>query len=437
MTTVTPPPAPPASAPSHRPAGAAGPGVGPRRGPGAAGWRQWRAPAVLVALILLGGVLIALIQAGPAVTGPLDPNDTGPQGTHALAALLANRGQSVSRAGSVPDALSQAVGGTTLVVTSPALLSRQQLASLARLRAGLVLVAPGQAALTALAPAVTVAGEVPVFSTPPRCTLPGALLAGSAYMGGESLHTTAPGAWRCYPARPLPGAHGAQAAATPALPAPALPAAGGPAAADGTSLVRYTTGGHTVTVLGTGTALTNQYLATDGNAALALNLLNTSARVVWLVPPPAPGAAAPAGSRSLTSLVPSPVYLVVAELGIALLLAVAWRMRRFGPLVAEPLPVVVRASETVEGHGRLYRARRARDRAAGALRAATLARITTRLGLPRVTPRDAVCAELAARTGRDPGEIGAVLFGPVPGDDGALVSLASELDILEGQVLNP
>jgi hypothetical protein len=190
-----------------------------------------------------------------------------------------------------------------------------------------------------------------------------------------------------------------------------------------TSLVRYTAGGRVITVLGTGTPLTNHYLASDGNAALALNLLNTAPRVVWLAPSPAAAAAAPGGPRSLTSLVPRPVYLVTAELGIALVLTVAWRMRRFGPLVAEPLPVVVRASETVEGHGRLYRARRARDRAAAALRAATLARITTRLGLPRATPSDAICQQLAARTGRD------------PGDDAALVSLAAELDRLEGQVL--
>ena len=51
-------------------------------------------------------------------------------------------------------------------------------------------------------------------------------------------------------------------------------------------------------------------------------------------------------------LVPGPVYLVIAEIAVALVLTALWRMRRFGPLVFEPLPVVVRASETAEGHGR-------------------------------------------------------------------------------------
>jgi hypothetical protein len=383
---------------------------------------------VLVALILAGGALIALIQAGPPVAGPLDPNDTGPQGTHALAALLTHRGQTVSRATTAAAAAGQASGGgATLVITDPGLLGHPQLVALARVRTSLLLVAPGRAALAVLAPQVSAAGEAPVFSTPPRCGLPAAVRAGTAYLGGEELSTHAPGGYRCYPARALPGTRRTQPAATPRI-----------APGRYVSLVRYTTQGQVITVLGSGAAFSNQYLASDGNAALALNLLGTTPRVVWLTPSPAAAAAAaPGRPRSLTSLLPGPVYLVVAELVIALLLTVAWRMRRFGPLVPEPLPVVVRASETVEGHARLYRARRARGRAAAALRAATLARITTRLGLPRATPADAVCQELAARTGRAADEIDGVLFGPVPRDDAALVSLASELDTLEGQVLTP
>jgi hypothetical protein len=122
---------------------------------------------------------------------------------------------------------------------------------------------------------------------------------------------------------------------------------------------------------------------------------------------------------------------------VALVLAALWRMRRFGPLVFEPLPVVVRASETAEGHGRLYRSRRARDRAAAALRAAAAARLTTRTGLPQATSPEVICQELARRTGRGAGEIRAMLFGPVPGDDAALMKLATDLDDLEGQVLTP
>jgi len=364
-------------------------------------------------LVLLGGLIVALLQVRPPVAGPLDPNDTGPAGTHALVALLQHRGQTVVRAGSVATAVAQAQArGTTLVVTSPQELSRGELAELARLRAGLLLVAPGHDALAALAPAVTLAGPAePVRDLPPRCGLPGAVAAGRADLGGLLLRSAAPGAFRCYP----------RSEASPF---------------SFSFLVRYAAPRHIVTVLGTGAPLANANLGASGNAALALNLLAAGPQIVWLVPGllPAP-AAAHSGQHSLTSLIPGQVWAVVIQLGVVVVLLALWRMRRLGPLVTEPLPVVVRACETVEGHGRLYRSRRARDRAAAALRDAALGRIVIRLGLPRNVTADAACQELASRTGRDSGEIRAILFGPVPGDDAALVKLAADLDALEGQVL--
>ena len=398
-------------APVARPPGQAP--LGPNGRPVLTGWRQWRAPVAVMLLVLLGGLIVALLQVRPPVAGPLDPNDTGPAGTHALVALLQHRGQTVVRAGSVATAVSQAQArGTTLVVTSPQELSRGELAELARLRAGLLLVAPGHDALAALAPAVTLAGPAePVRDLPPRCGLPGAAAAGRADLGGLLLRSAAPGAFRCYP----------RSEASPF---------------SFSFLVRYATPRHIVTVLGTGTPLANANLGASGNAALALNLLAASPRIVWLVPGLLPAAAAAhSGQHSLTSLIPGQVWAVVIQLGVVVVLLALWRMRRLGPLVTEPLPVVVRACETVEGHGRLYRSRRARDRAAAALRDAALGRIVIRLGLPRNVTADAACQELASRTGRDSGEIRAILFGPVPGDDAALVKLAADLDALEGQVL--
>jgi hypothetical protein len=397
-------------APAATPAVQAPPGPGGR--PVLTGWRQWRAPVAVMLLVLLGGLIVALLQVRPPVAGPLDPNDTGPFGAHALVALLRQRGQSVIRAGSVATAVAQAQArGTTLVVTSPQELSRGELAELARVPAGLLLVAPGHDALAALAPAVTLAGPAePVRDLPPRCGLPGAVAAGRADLGGLLLRSAAPGAFRCYP----------RSAATPF---------------SFSFLVRYAAPGHIVTVLGTGAPLANANLGASGNAALALNLLAASPRIVWLVPGLRPAPAGAHGQHSLTSLIPGQVWAVVIQLGVVVVLLALWRMRRLGPLVTEPLPVVVRACETVEGHGRLYRSRRARDRAAAALRDGALGRIVIRLGLPRNVTADAACHELASRTGRESGEIRAILFGPVPGDDAALVRLAAGLDALEGQVL--
>ena len=386
-------------------------------------WRRWRAPLGIVMVILLGGALIALLQpSGP--TGYLDPRDAGPSGTRALAEILAHRGEPVTRAGTVESAEAAARGdGVTLVITSPGLLSVRQLDSLAAVRGNLVLVAPVGAALTALATDAAVAGHASLGPTDPSCGLTAARLAGRADMGGVLLRSTARGAWQCYPVNGYPTLVRYSAP----IPATGSPTTGSP-----------TTGSRTITLLGTGAPLTNQYLAARGNAALALDLLIGSSRIVWLVPPLPPAGAAggnPAGaSQSLFSLIPWPAYLVTIQLAIAVGLAAMWRMRRLGPLVAEPLPVIVRASETVEGHGHLYRSRRSRDRASAVLRDAALDRLTTRLALPRSVGPDAVCATVAARTGREAGTIRATLFGPVPPDDATLVALAHDIDTLEGEV---
>jgi hypothetical protein len=126
----------------------------------------------------------------------------------------------------------------------------------------------------------------------------------------------------------------------------------------------------------------------------------------------------------------------VLQLCLAVALVALWQVRRIGPLVAEDLPVVVRASEAVEGRGRLYRSRRARDRAAAALRAATLARMLPRLGLGPNASDPAVVQTIAQRVGRDPNELGHWLFGPVPGTDADLVDIARHLDEIERQVRN-
>jgi hypothetical protein len=401
MTTAAPSPAELAAA--QRSGSSAG---APGRSRAAAGGRRtWRGPVALVALVLLGSAVIALLQPRALIIGYLDPADTGPSGTHALADILATRGTTVVR--TITPAAAQAAvaqAGGTLLVTSPSLLTARQLAGLALLPGNRVLVQPDPAALAALAPAVTLAGVAPVGPVRPGCGLTAARLAGTADMGGLRLRVTAPGAVRCYPVSGSP------------------------------SLVQYAAGRRVITVLGTGLPLADDGLPQLGNAALALNLLGTSSRVVWLVPGPGLPAAPAAGSKSLLSLIPLPAYMVMLQLAIATAAAALWRGRRLGPLVPERLPAVVRAAETVEGHARLYQSRRARDRAASALRTATLRRTGPLLGLPPAARADAVVQALAGRSRRDPAEIEALLFGPAPGDDRALTAFAADLDALEREV---
>ena len=384
-------------------------------------WRRWRAPLTVIAVILAGGLIVALLQPAAGTAGYLDPGNPQPNGARALATLLTGRGTAVVRVPTVAAAASAAApagsgtagtgaagGPVTLLITDPDLLTTGELRSLARIPGDRVIAEPDPAVLAALAPGVTDLRPTPVQSLPPRCALPSARLAGSVDLGGSALRSTAAGAVQCYAANGHP------------------------------SLVRYQDGNRTITILGTGAPLANSGLAHLGNAALDLNLLGARSRLVWLVPgPPAPGSGSGSGPEPFTSVVPLGAYLVLIQLAIAAVLAALWRGRRLGPVVAERLPVVVRAAETVEGHGQLYRSRRSRDRAAAALREAARGRILPLLGLPGWAEDAAVAAILAARTGRPASEVTGLLAGPVPADDAALVALADGLDALEREVRSP
>jgi hypothetical protein len=178
--------------------------------------------------------------------------------------------------------------------------------------------------------------------------------------------------------------------------------------------------------------MTNAGLLKRGNAALAMNLAGDQPRVIWYAPQHSEGESS--GGASLSDLIPDTVKWIFWQLCVVVLLVALWKVRRIGPLVAEHLPVVVRASETVEGRGRLYRSQRASDRAADALRTATLQRLLPRLGLGPNAEQAAIIQTIGQRSGQDPNYVGHALFGPPPATDTDLVNLANALDNIERQV---
>ncbi len=363
--------------------------------------RRARGPVLVGALILLTGLVVALLTtASPA--GDLRPDSAEPGGSLALASVLARQGVRVDTITGT-EGLADAEPGQTILVADPAALSTPQRDALARSPADLVLVRPDERSLTTLAPGVLAAPTELPEPTEPACPVRAALLAGPVDLAGAA-YTAPPEAVRCY----LTGTGGAA------------------------SLVGLAVGGRGVTVLGDATPLTNDALDERGNAALALDLLGAHPRLLWYLPVPPP--AEPGQERGLIELLGpgwlwGPVQLLIAGVAAAL-----WRGRRLGPLVTEDLPVVVPAGETVRGRARLYRRAGARDRAAAALRTEARRDLTGRLGLPRTAPVPAIADAVAARTGRHPGEVAALLAGPPPGDDPGLVALAAELDRMVSHV---
>ncbi|MFB4266296.1 DUF4350 domain-containing protein [Nonomuraea sp. GTA35] len=366
-------------------------------------WRAGRMIVLLGGLVVLIAVLGVLLGPDRAPARHLDPDDTSLSGSKALAELLRDRGVTVDRVDSVEAAAAKAATGDRLLLIIDT--SYVDEFSLARIP-GDRLVVGNVFGLSALAPGVRVeaAGARP-RSREPGCGLPAATAAGSAYLGGVVLRGPS-GATACYPAD------------------------------DGHTLVSFPYASGVITVVGDGGFMTNQRLAEDGNAALALNLIGTGRPVTWLVPPETPPAPDLPGERgqSMYDLMPAGIRWAVYMSIIAVAVAAFWRGRRLGPVVTEKLPVIVRAAETVEGRGRLYRARRARERAADALRAGTIDRLTPRLGLASGAGRPEVVSAIATRTGQDAQQVGAALYGPPPADDAGLVGLAGYLDFMERQI---
>jgi hypothetical protein len=357
-------------------------------------WRTARAP--ILAIVVAGALLAALAALGrTAHTAALDPRNPDPDGAQALAALVVDRGVELT----VATDLDQVTASGTIMLTQPGALSRRALAAIARSRATVVAVDPPPAALVALAVPASVDAIGGSVTVPPACALPAAVTAGTVQLNG-TRYAVHQGAIGCYPV-----------------------------SGDAALVVSTRPSGGRTLVLGSGSTLANAHLASAGNAALALGLLNTRT-VAWV--PGALDAGAPTGSpRGLAALLPRRLEWASLALVIAVVLLALWRARRLGPPVVEPLPVVVRAAETVEGNGRLLHAAHARDHAAGSLRRASIRRLATGLHAGPDDPPDAVVELVAARVPLPANQVRDLLYGPPPPDDAALVRLAQGLAALE------
>lgn len=362
-------------------------------------WQAARTPVIIAVIIIAAATFIALLQ-GTATRGRLDPAAADQPGSRAVAELLRQRGVDVTIARTAAEAKAAASPDATVLVARSGYFGPHGLGTLAHLPGDRIVVEPTANARTALSPQVTMAGPGNDTRHEPGCALPAARTAGDADLGGR-LGSTAPGGITCY----------------------------------GGGLARYRSAGRTITVLANGAPLTNGRLDARGNAALALGLLGARHKLVWVCPLRAqPDSAEASRTKPLLQVIPDAPKYAAVQLAIAILLVAAWRMRRLGPVVAERLPVVVRAAETVEGRARLYRSRRARDRAAAALRSGFWSRVEPLLGLPPDAAPDTLVDAVARRSGRDATEVRDLLYGAAPEDDSALVGLADRLDTLERQV---
>jgi hypothetical protein len=411
-----------------------------------------------VAAAVLAGTAIAHASQTPDVTDRafLNPDSGAAVGGRRLADMLRGDGVSVRRVAKSSDALVLAYrGDATLFVPAPSLMHPFYLRMLKLLPAStrVVLVAPSGLTLDrGLIPAQDRGTRWATAAVEPGCGMPEATTAGRAAIAGTRYRADPEAQTvRCYSG----------------------------------ALVGVRVGGTSVLVAGASDPFRNDRIGEYHNAALASALLRTHKTLVWLdlhrgepqpevagnanptaAPPslgyggsPDPdfpiqappssgaegggglggdgggGAGGGASPSPLWSAFPPWMWLVLALLGlIAAVLALAFG-RRLGPPVTEPLPVVVPAAETVAGRGRLYRRAKARGPALFALRAAALHRLLPAFGLPPDAPASTVVEAVATGTGRTPGEVEVILYGPDPEDDAALLRAVEDLDVLMNQAV--
>lgn len=357
--------------------------------------------------VVLGALAVVVFAAvtawltAPRPGGRMDPLATSPAGAHAVVALLRDQGVEVVVADTVAEVERAGQPDALLLFAETANTRGDEAWSrLAAVPGDRLVLEPTPRAREALTPALRLSRD-DVPDSEPGCDLREADRAGSARLETSPTYqaTGDTPLTRCY----------------------------------GGALVRYIDDGRTITVVGNSDFMTNGALLKEGDAALAMNLAGDRPRLIWYAPQRVQGDRA--AGATIGDLIPARVGWIVAQLCLVVALLAIWQGRRLGPFVAERLPVVVRASETTEGRARLYRSRRARGRAAAALRTATLHRLIPRLGLGANAADAEIVAAVSRRCHTDDAAVGNILFGPAPATDTDLFHLASALDNIERQVI--
>lgn len=355
-----------------------------------------------IGIVALGAVLAVIASLARMPTqGLLDPEAAGPDGSRALTQILQQQGVRVTVARD-RDAREAAVGngdGVTLVVGTTGALADEEVEGLVDAADDVVFVDPWTRDLRVL-----FGGELTGTGTGPQapaCDLSDARRAGEVTVGRVFDAPEADSV--CYP----DGIGSALAVSENAH--------GRVAAIDGRTL------------------FTNATLASDGNAALGVNLLGRQPHLVWYLPaigdstvdlPP----------PTLAELTPPWVTPAIVLLMLAGVAAAIWRGRRFGPLVAENLPVSVRAAETTAGRARLYARSGDPTHAADQLRIGTLRRLARLLGLGPAAAAPEISDAAAARLSADARMLHGILIADPVSTDSDLVDLADRLRSLENAV---
>lgn len=423
-------------------------------------WLRFALPlAVVAGLATMTGVAHVVQQPDQTDASFLSPTSDAGDGARQLADSLVSAGVQVTVRTHSPEAIAAAVaagGPVTVFVTTPGLVHPSYLERLASLpaRVRVVLVAPSRDELASAGFDIDVLGPRWTATAPqPGCSADFASAAGPAAVQRWRYGAATYRAVRCYD--------------------------------DG--LVEFDTERAAMTLVGAADPFRNDRADEHGNRALARGLLARGPAVIWLdlherepapddgVEQPDPtrpdsgqeddgegdqgegtqpgsdypqqdpngdpqdGGQADGGSAQggngvtdspLARAFPPAVWATLALLALAALALAAASARRLGAPVAEPLPVRVRAAETVRGLGGLYRRARARSTSLATLQGAARVRLAEHYGLAADAPADEVAERVATTVGRPFLEVRQILSGGVEDSDEELARAATTVQNL-------
>jgi len=357
--------------------------------------------AITIVLVLVGGIGVVLAGLSQwAQRDALDPDSAGPSGTRALVEILREHGVEVIVAHDRATVRDTLTPQATIVLPDMPALSDAAVRAVSDDFDDVVLIEPRARTLRLFLPGSSPAGYAADQPVEPGCDLAeaersGAVAPGAVYEPGADVDA-------CYPS------------------------------ADSYGLLVADDGERRVSAIDGRTLFANDSLAEHGNAALAVNLMGRHPLVVWYVP--GLDDSDLAGEATLGELTPPWVSPVIVLLLVAGITAGVWRGRRFGPLVAERLPVTVRASETTEGRARLYARSRDAVHALDQLRISTLGRLSRLLGLGPAASAGEIADAAADRLGWDRRAVRGILIDELPANDADLVASRDRLRHLEGAV---
>ncbi|PCE14924.1 hypothetical protein AUC47_01925 [Microbacterium sp. SZ1] len=357
---------------------------------------------VVVAALVLVGVVVATQVATqmPGGRGGLDPEGVGDSGTRALAELLRDQGVEIEVVRSRSEVRAALDSDSTLAMANPYTLTDEGVADLIEPADRVVFLSASTHLVASLGlgdNATSESAEVEADCDVTEFARVGAIRP-------DRVFTPDPGVQGCFGTR------------------------------DAAAVLIGEVDGQTRTVVEGARLFSNAYLVENGNAALGLALLGQTEKVVWYVPSFTDTDIEAAEPDTLGSLTPEWVTPAILMLMLAALAAGLWRGQRFGPLVAETLPVTVRASETMLGRARLTAKAGDAAHAAEAIRDGSRRRLARRLGLAVQASADEVADAASDRLRIPRGSLQTLLAGPLPTDDAGLVELARRLSELERAV---